>query len=119
MTTGEDALQPYGALHVGDAVVEVDEHDLVVEVRSRADLDALVGRDDAALAERRAGADPGAAVHVEAGSGADARPVLERDRRAGGEVEAHPAADLDPALEAHAPARAHACDRGAQHRPRA
>ena len=64
-------------------MVEVDEHDLVAQARAGADLDALVGGDDAALAQARAGADGdrGAGADVEAAAVADAAAVAQRRRR--------------------------------------
>src|SRR3954467_8706819 len=53
----EQWLLAHGPLDVADVVVEVDEDDLVAQARGGADLDALVGRHDAALAQARAGAD--------------------------------------------------------------
>ena len=56
MTTGAvtSALLAHGPLDVVDVVVEVDEDDLVLQAGTGPDLDALVGRDDAALAQVRA-----------------------------------------------------------------
>ena len=76
------ALLAHGPLDVVDVVVEVDEHDLVLQAGAGADLDALVGRDDAALAQARVGADGdrGAGAEVEAAAVADAAAVAERRR---------------------------------------
>jgi hypothetical protein len=96
-------------------VVEVDEDDLVVERRARADLDTLVRGDDAALAELRAGADARLAVDVEARARADAAAVLERHHGARRQVEPDAGPDPDVALGANASVRAQACERDPHH----
>src|SRR3954470_2511832 len=112
----DELLEADRPLDVGDAVVEVDDDDLVVEDRVLADLDPLVGGDDAALAEPRARADARLAVHVEARAGADRAAVLERQHRAGGEGEADAAAEPDVTGRADAAVRAQPGERDAHHR---
>ena len=115
---GDQALLAHGALDVVDVVVEVDEHDLVLEPCAGADLDALVGRDDAALAQAGAGADGdrSAGAEVEAAAGADAAAVGQRHDRARLEVEAHAAAEPRAAADGEAAAGAKAGEGEAQHR---
>ena len=114
----EQALLAHGALDVVDVVVEVDEHHLVAEVGAGADLDPLVGGDDAALAEVRAGADGhrGAGADMEAAAVADAAPVAQRDDGAGREVEAHAAAQPWAARDRQSAVGAQAGEGEAQHR---
>jgi hypothetical protein len=115
---GEQLLLAHGTLDVADVVVEVDEDDLVAQARAGADLDALVGRDDAALAQAGVGADGdrGAGTDVEATVVADAAAVAERDDGAGPEVEAHATAQPGTAGGRQAAAGAQAGEGEAQHR---
>jgi hypothetical protein len=105
------ALQPHGLLDVLEVMVEVDDDDLVGKHGARADLDALLRADHAAIAEHGAGADAdgGPGRHVEAAPVAEDRAVADRHRP----VEDEPAAehdrdtDVDPGAPP-GPERAHA-----------
>jgi hypothetical protein len=114
----EQRLLAHGPLDVADVVVEVDEDDLVAQARGGADLDALVGRDDAALAQARLGADDhrGAGSEVQAAAIADAAAVAQREDRAGREVEAHAAPQPRPPAGREAAAVAQAGQGEAEHR---
>ena len=99
-------------------MVEVDEDDLVAQARGGTDLDVLVGRHDAALAQARPGADDdrGAGPEVEAAAIADAAAVAQRHDRAGCEVEAHAAAQPRPSADREAAPVAQAGQGEAEHR---
>ena len=115
---GEQGLLAHGALDVADVVVEVDEYDLVAQPGAGPDLDALVGRDHAALAQERPGpdGDRGAGTDVEAAAVADAAAVAQGDDGARREVEAHAASQPWAAGDRQPAAGAQAGKDEAQHR---
>ena len=99
-------------------MVEVDEDDFVLQAGTGPDLDALVGRHDAALAQVRPGADHdrGAGADMKAAVIADAAAVGEREDRPGPEVQAHAAPEPRPAADREAATIAQAGQSEAEHR---
>jgi hypothetical protein len=96
----QQALEAHRDVDVVEAMVEVDEDDLVGEQGARPDLHALVGDHDAPVAEHGTGADDDLpAADVEAAAVAERRAVAHDHACAGSDVEAHVTADGRASLE--------------------
>src|SRR5580692_4126496 len=93
-----DPLQADRALHLHDAVIEVDQHHAVGDDALASDRHLLVGRDRAVLADHRLRANAHLAlVHADLAAVPDPRPTPDPQRCMAADLERHSRADeADP-----------------------